>query len=74
MDTVQIAGTPTNLCCESPARDAMMTNFRAVMLADANTTRSDAGHMGAPVTMARPVGDVQTMDETLAHLAAGARA
>lgn len=74
IDTILIAGTLTNVCCESSARDAMMTNFRAVMLADANATRSDAEHMGALVTMALSFGDVQTVDEALGYLAAGAGA
>ena len=30
-DTVLITGTVTNVCCESSARDAMMTNFKTVM-------------------------------------------
>ncbi len=35
-DTVLITGTVTNICCESSARDAMMSNFRVVMVSDAN--------------------------------------
>ena len=35
-DTVLITGTVTNVCCESSARDAMMTNFRVVMVSDGN--------------------------------------
>jgi ureidoacrylate peracid hydrolase len=69
---VLIAGTLTNVCCESSARDAMMENFRVVMLSDANATRSDAEHMGALVTIALSFGDVQTVDEATGFLAAGA--
>jgi ureidoacrylate peracid hydrolase len=72
IDTVLIAGTLTNVCCESSARDAMMENFRVVMLSDANATRSDAEHMGALVTIALSFGDVQTVDEATGFLAAGA--
>jgi ureidoacrylate peracid hydrolase len=38
IDTVLIAGTATNVCCDSTARDAMMLNYRVVMLSDANAT------------------------------------
>jgi ureidoacrylate peracid hydrolase len=30
IDTLLVAGTVTNVCCESTARDAMMLNFRTV--------------------------------------------
>ena len=36
IDTVLITGTVTNVCCESTARDAMMRNFRTLMVTDAN--------------------------------------
>ena len=46
-DTVLIAGTVTNVCCESSARDAMMLNFKTIMVSDANAARTDAGsHSG----------------------------
>ena len=32
LDTVLITGTVTNVCCESTARDAMMLNFKTVMV------------------------------------------
>jgi ureidoacrylate peracid hydrolase len=34
IDTVLIGGTVTNVCCESTARDAMMLDFRTVMVDD----------------------------------------
>jgi ureidoacrylate peracid hydrolase len=71
VDTVLIAGTLTNVCCETSARDAMMENFRVVLLADACATRSDAEHMAALVTVALSFGDVQTVDTALGCLAAG---
>ena len=43
-DTVLIAGTVTNVCCESSARDAMMRNFRVVMVSDANAAMTQAEH------------------------------
>ncbi|MCC6006579.1 MAG: cysteine hydrolase [Rhodobacteraceae bacterium] len=71
IDTLLIAGTLTNVCCESSARDAMMDNFRVVMLSDANATRSDFEHMSALVTFAMSFGDVQTVDEAIGFLQEG---
>ncbi|MGY6536561.1 MAG: isochorismatase family protein [Pararhodobacter sp.] len=68
IDTVLIAGTMTNVCCESSARDAMMENFRVILLSDANAARSDAEHMGSLITIARSFGDVQQVDEAIGYL------
>ena len=38
IDTVIIAGTATNICCESTARDAFMLNYRTLVVSDANAT------------------------------------
>ena len=43
-DTVLITGTVTNVCCESSARDAMMLNFKTVMVSDANAAVTDEEH------------------------------
>jgi ureidoacrylate peracid hydrolase len=43
-DTVLITGTVTNVCCESSARDAMMLNFKTIMVSDANAARTDEEH------------------------------
>lgn len=68
IDTVLIAGTMTNVCCESSARDAMMENFRVILLSDACAARSDDEHMASLITIARSFGDVQTIGEASAHL------
>jgi ureidoacrylate peracid hydrolase len=34
---VPITGTVTNVCSESSARDAMMVNFKTVMMSEART-------------------------------------
>jgi ureidoacrylate peracid hydrolase len=72
-DTVLIAGTATNICCESTARDAMMLNFRTIMVSDALAAYSDAEHAAALMNFYTVFGDVQTIDETIASLAHGAR-
>ena len=73
VDTVLIAGTATNVCCESSARDAMMLNFRTLMVSDACATYTDAEHAASLSAFYSIFGDVQTIDETIASLARGAR-
>lgn len=68
IDTVLLAGTMTNVCVESSARDAMMENFRVVLLADACAARSDGEHVASLITVARSFGDVQLVDEAKAYL------
>lgn len=74
VDTVLIAGTLTEVCCESSARDAMMDNFRVVVLSDACATRSDAAHLASLVTMASAFADVQDVATALGFLARGSGA
>jgi len=68
LDTLLIAGTLTNVCCESTARDAMMLDYKVVMVADANATLTDAEHAGALDTFMMFFGDVMDTDETIARL------
>ena len=46
-DTVLITGTVTNVCCESSARDAMMTSFKTIMVSDGNSAMTRAEHDAA---------------------------
>ncbi len=68
VESVLVAGTATNVCCESTARDAMMLDYRVVMLADANAAATDAEHAAALDTIALFFGDVMSVDEALARL------
>ena len=68
VDTLLIAGTKTNVCCESTARDAMMLDFKTVMLSDCCAALSDEEHRAALETIIQQFGDVMTMDEALAAL------
>jgi ureidoacrylate peracid hydrolase len=72
LDTVLIAGTATNVCCESTARDAMMLNFKTIMVADALAARSDELHNATLTAFYSNFGDVQTVSEVLASLDRGA--
>jgi ureidoacrylate peracid hydrolase len=74
VDTVLIAGCMTNVCCDSSARDAVMTDFRTVMIEDANATRTDAAHLAALTTFLQAFGDVREADGVIAMLATGRRA
>ena len=71
IDTLLIAGTATNVCCESSARDAMMLNFKVVMVSDATATYTDQEHAAALSAFYAVFGDVQTVDEALASLERG---
>jgi ureidoacrylate peracid hydrolase len=72
IDTVIITGTLTNVCCEASARDAMMGDFKTVMVSDANAARSDAEHVAALATLVQFFADVRTTDEVLGMIAASA--
>ncbi|MGH7247936.1 MAG: isochorismatase family protein [Pseudomonadota bacterium] len=71
IDTVLVAGTATNVCCESTARDAMMLNFKVIMVADALATHSDEEHNATLSNFYGQFGDVQTIDEVLVSLERG---
>jgi ureidoacrylate peracid hydrolase len=73
IDTVIIAGTLTNICCESSARDAMMLNYRLVFVADANAALNDAEHNATLTSILRVFGDVATTDEVVALLSIESR-
>ncbi len=71
IDTVLITGTATNVCCESSARDAMMLNFKVVMVADGLATHTDKEHNATLSNFYGQFGDVQTVDEVLQSLERG---
>jgi ureidoacrylate peracid hydrolase len=73
IDTLLIAGTATQVCCESTARDACMLNYKTLMIADANATSSDELHNASLNAFHMNFGDVQTVDEVLESLARGAK-
>jgi ureidoacrylate peracid hydrolase len=68
IDTVLIAGTKTNVCCESTARDAMMLDFKTVMVSDCCAALSDDEHRSALENIIQQFGDVMTGEETLSAL------
>jgi len=62
LDTLLITGTVTNVCCESTARDAMMLNFKTVMLSDGNAAVTDEDHNAALTAFYLIFGDVMSTD------------
>jgi ureidoacrylate peracid hydrolase len=71
-DTVLITGTVTNVCCESSARDAMMLNFKTVMVSDGNAARTDAEHNATLASFYSVFGDVMDTDFLISRLEANA--
>jgi ureidoacrylate peracid hydrolase len=62
LDTLLITGTVTNVCCESTARDAMMLNFKTVMVSDGNAAVTDEDHNAALISFYLIFGDVMSTD------------
>jgi len=70
LDTVLITGTVTNVCCESSARDAMMTNFKTIMVSDGNAAMTQAEHDAALTAFYNIFGDVMDTGMLIAALQA----
>ena len=70
IENLLVAGTKTNVCCESTARDAMMMDFNVVMVSDCLAALSDDEHRASLETFIQQFGDVMSADEVLAVLRA----
>ena len=68
IDTLLIAGTKTNVCCECTARDAMMLDYQVVLLSDCTAALSDEEHRATLENVIQQFGDVMTADQALALL------
>ena len=67
-DTVLITGTVTNVCCESSARDANMTNFRTIMISDGNAANTQSEHDASLTAFYNTFGDVMDTDMIIDNL------
>jgi ureidoacrylate peracid hydrolase len=65
IENVAIVGMLTNFCCETSARDAMMLDFKVVMVSDANAARYKEDHEIGFSTVYQSFGDVLTTDAVL---------
>jgi ureidoacrylate peracid hydrolase len=72
IDMTLIAGTVTNVCCESTARDAAMRNFKTIMVSDANASRNDVEHNATLSIFLQAFGGVLSTDEAVALMKRGA--
>jgi ureidoacrylate peracid hydrolase len=65
IDTLLIAGTKTNVCCECTARDAMMLDYKVVLLSDCTAALSDEEHRATLENVIQQFGDVLSADEAI---------
>jgi ureidoacrylate peracid hydrolase len=68
IESLLIAGTTTNVCCESTARDAMMLDYRVIVLSDATAASTIEEHEAALNSLALFFADVMTIDEALQRI------
>jgi ureidoacrylate peracid hydrolase len=68
IESLIITGTATNVCCESTARDAMMLDYRVIMVADGNASTTDEEHAATLNNFAIFFGDVLTTDDVIGRL------
>jgi ureidoacrylate peracid hydrolase len=68
IDTVLITGTVTGVCCESTARDAMMCNFKTIMITDGNAAMTDEDHNASLAGFYLTFGDVMPTDKAIEFL------
>jgi ureidoacrylate peracid hydrolase len=72
IDTLLITGTVTGVCCESTARDAMMLNYKVIMVTDGNAAYSDDEHNAALTAFYATFGDILPTDKLVDILSKGA--
>ena len=73
IDTLLIGGTATQVCCESSARDAMMLNFKTIMVTDGNAAVTDEDHNASLCAFYLTFGDIMSTDTLVTCLERNAR-
>jgi ureidoacrylate peracid hydrolase len=73
LDTILVTGTVTNVCCESTARDAMMLNFKTIMVTDGNAAVTDDDHNASLCAFYLTFGDIMSTDMLVGYLERNAR-
>ncbi|MFL6833065.1 MAG: isochorismatase family protein, partial [Xanthobacteraceae bacterium] len=73
LDTILVTGTVTNVCCESTARDAMMLNFKTIMVTDGNAAVTDEDHNASLCAFYLMFGDIMSSDMLIGCLTRNAR-
>jgi len=72
IDTILIAGTVTNICCESSARDAAELEYKVIMISDALAGQAHGLHEATLATFYRIFGDIRPSDEVIRLLTGSA--
>src|SRR5918994_488510 len=65
IDTLLIAGTKTNVCVECTARDAMMLDYKVVLLSDCTAALSDEEQRATLENVIQQFGDVLSAEEAI---------
>lgn len=73
IDTLIVAGTLTNVCCESTARDAYMLGYRILFAADATAAATDEEHNAALLNLCLNFADVRGTEALIALVAQSSR-
>jgi nicotinamidase-related amidase len=68
VDTVIVAGTMTNLCCETSARSAFCHNFRVKFLSDGTATADKQVHQATLSNIEFGFGEVLTCQEIVQRI------
>ena len=68
IETILVSGTKTNVCCEATARDAVMLDFKVVMVSDCCAALSDDEHRSALENIIQQFGYVMTSNEVVKRL------
>jgi len=56
------------VCCESTARDAMMLNFKTVMITDGNAAMTDEDHNASLIAFYLIFGDIMSTEFAISTL------
>ena len=67
IENILVSGVATNVCCESTARDAMMLNYRVIMVSDALAALTIEAHENALMSLFGLFADVQKTNQILEH-------
>ena len=68
IENLLIGGTLTHICCESTARDAMMTGYRVTMVEDCNAALTEEDHFAGLASVFQVFGDVRSTDDIVANV------
>lgn len=72
IDTVIIAGTGTDVCCDTTAREAHSRDFRVLFLSDGTFTHPPEAHQATLTTIGGIFGQVLTVEDVLQKIQSSA--